>query len=279
MDLQKKKYLEKKFVERFLFHIRSVQDNMLNLENNRNKLPFKIHKNYIINRSMKHDIDKFSTNMVNDYFELFSKKHYKSFDNEYNKLVKLSDRHYQAKRHHFYRNSMIPNNLDLCEMCSDLDAIYLENNEESNKFFYLNRMIKEYPNLLEYNDNILKILDLLENSRKNNQENNYTIRQLQNIRKIQDYMVYLDLNLENLPFKIKKWTLINRAMHFGINYDFTKISRKIHITTINICEICCAFIVNNPEDKFECLFKYFTKNKNLEPYIEPAQKVFYILKK
>lgn len=73
MDLQQKKYLEKKFIERFLFHMRNVQDNMLNLENNRDKLPFRIGKSRLICRSMKHDIDKFSANMVNDYFMLFSK--------------------------------------------------------------------------------------------------------------------------------------------------------------------------------------------------------------
>lgn len=275
MDSWQEKYLEKKFVERFLLHMRSVQDNMINLENNRSKLPFKIHKNYLIHRSMKHDIDKFSANMVNNYFALFFKKYYKCFDDEYYKLVKLSDRHYQTQQHHFYRNGMIPNNLDICEMCSDLDAIYLENNEENNKFFYLNRMIKEYPNLLEHNYNILQILDLLEDSRKNNQENNSTIRQLQYIRKIQDYMVYLDLNIEKLPFKIRKWSLVNRAVNFGINYDFAKISRKIHITPINICEICCVILTNNQEDKFE----YFTKNKKLEPHIEPIRKIFSILKK
>lgn len=170
---------------------------------------------------------------------------------------------------------MIPNSVDICEMCSDLDAVYLEHNEESNKFFYLNRMIKEYPNLLEYNNYILQILDLLEDSRKNNQENNSTIRQLQYIRKIQDYMVYLDLNIKKLPFKIRKWGLVNRAVNFSINYDFTKISKKIHITNINICEICCTILTNNQEDKFE----YFTKNKKLEPYIEPVQKIFSILKK
>ena len=60
------------FFDRFLMHIRKVQDNMVLLEKNKDKLPFKIQKFSLFRRSLYHDLTKFSKKNI-EYYSNFHK--------------------------------------------------------------------------------------------------------------------------------------------------------------------------------------------------------------
>jgi hypothetical protein len=123
-------------------HIRRVQDNMLLLENNLNRLPFRVRNFELAKRGMLHDSDKV-TFRIKNYFEIF--KHFK-FVREgigdggdiisADMVQKYARRHYLSQRHHmeYHIKNKIPlSGVDICEIACDLYAIKEELGETAEK--------------------------------------------------------------------------------------------------------------------------------------------------
>ena len=55
-----------------------------------------------------------------------------------------------------------------------------------------------------------------------NIKKNFIERQLKHIRLVQDYMFFLEMNREKLPFSIDEFTLIERSFF----HDITKFSKQ-----------------------------------------------------
>lgn len=67
------------FIDRTVMHMRRVQDNMILLEKNRDKLPFKIKQFQLLRRGMHHDLSKFSDSFAEGY--IYLTKYYFNRDN------------------------------------------------------------------------------------------------------------------------------------------------------------------------------------------------------
>ena len=157
-----------------LKHIRLVQDNMLLLEKNLHKLPFKIKDFELMRRGMHHDLDKFSDKLANGYMEIESnyqnrKKDPELFNQNEEKLKPIRMLHWENNPHHALcheKNCTEMSNLDACEFCSDLDAVS-EIMGDSPKEHYMNEEYKRYPEIFKkQHENILKIFDLLKELKK-----------------------------------------------------------------------------------------------------------------
>ena len=154
------------FIDRNVMHIRRVQDNMILLEKNRDKLPFKIKQFELLRRGMYHDLSKFSRNFIKAYID--SSRYYYNVahglsceDINIEKIKSIKNIHYLRERHHpHFKKKMT--NLDICEMCSDLAAVAWENKERNYTDYYVNIHMVNFPMLDRYNNTILKILKLLE---------------------------------------------------------------------------------------------------------------------
>lgn len=161
---------------------------MILLELNKDKLPFNIIDFDLIRLSFKHDIDKFSKNIVND--ELKITEYWYCFRNNIinnigkklitkEELDNISYRHYKASSHHieFYQNSKDIKYIILCEIASDMVAICQEYKQPTyTKYLIDNRNTKFkiltdfQVKILIYLLNLLKFLNLdqnLDSNKKN----------------------------------------------------------------------------------------------------------------
>ncbi len=179
MNLQNRtQYNKEEFIKRTIKHIRRVQDNMILLELNKDKLPFKIKEFDLLRLSLKHDIDKFSENII--YDELKITEYWYCFRNNIididNKLISkeelnnISYRHYKNSPHHveFYQNNRDIKYIILCEIASDMAAICQEYKQSNyTKYLIDNRNTKFkiltdfQVKILIYLLNLLKILNIM----------------------------------------------------------------------------------------------------------------------
>ncbi|NLE04687.1 MAG: hypothetical protein GX638_07800 [Crenarchaeota archaeon] len=157
-----------------LNHIRMVQDNMFLLEKNLDKLPFKLNDFEIARRAMQHDVDKFSDDLAEGFIEI--EKNYKNrktnpelYQENEKKLRPIRVKHWENNPHHaiyHLKNNTTFSNLDVCELCCDLDAVS-QIMDDDPKEYYLNKQFKEHPELYkDQNENILKVFDLLKELKK-----------------------------------------------------------------------------------------------------------------
>lgn len=250
------------FLDRFLFHTRTVQDNMIILENNLSALDLKIKPFQLLERSLKHDLDKLKPNLVDTYVEFTKYHYYKDRGKEYKfnkeKCLKKAQLHYKTQRHHFYKNNKIPNIIDICEMCCDVTAISIEKNEENNLLYYKNVMLKEYEDIKKYNDIILYIFNnlwkLLKNFTYDNEEKYLFIKnRMEKIRKFQDAMMFLEKNLDKLAFKIEDYEIVRRALDIGkdkLHGDDCSFfdDKKENLDILDVCVFCCDCFIKRDYD-------------------------------
>ena len=217
------------FINRFLRHTRAVQDNMIFLEKNKDKLDFLDLDDFILfKRGLRHDIDKLENDLIEHYITLAE---YYNMPNTIDKdkviLAKQQiQKHYKTQRHHFYMNGVEPNLVDICEMCCDIDAIATEQKEENNTLYFENYMLVEYPHLFKMKDIILKIFYFLREKGNivNNDERSIRLDEVvKYIRKLQDNRLLLEQNRDviNLPFS--KWN----DFVVGIKNDIVCIDRYL----------------------------------------------------
>ena len=160
------------FLEQRFKHIRKTQDNMILLENNLDKLPFKLKHYDLIRRCIYHDLDKFKKDMIDGYYIYHCRKYIEKqevLDSE--KIVQK--KHHLTNRHHveFHTATGKPfTNIDLCEMCCDmmsrLEAHYKNTNHYKgdcrNIFAYCEeRFFIKYPEMLKYKDRMYEIFNVL----------------------------------------------------------------------------------------------------------------------
>ncbi|MDR1499042.1 MAG: DUF5662 family protein [Rickettsiales bacterium] len=286
-------------MDRFFCHIRLVQDNMVLLENNLSKLPFKIGNYEVIRRSFEHDLDKVRPDLVNTYVEInkyhYNKKNDIENDVDMTTFEPIIEKHYLSQRHHFYRNDFEPNDIDVCEMCCDIDALSTTQKEEDNTSYFRNFMMKEYPQLDRYKKDILHILKLLIKLKKSGRcdvanKFDFINKQIIYNRKVQDNLVILEKNAVDLPFLLDDWELVRTAVLFGADkfvgdllFRFEEYD-NIEVNDINICKICCDYCARawlEDENDYE---KYCRNNigahiGKLDGYREKISSICCILKK
>ena len=159
---------KERFIDRQIEHIRKVQDNMILLEKNLDKLPFKIKDFEILRRGMQHDLDKFSANSAPDYVRIEEYKYNQrngipNIEIDKDELYRCSNEHYKTQQHHdlFHEiNNTEFSDLDVCEVCCDLMAVSERENGDIIKFLEE----KKFPTSKVFNkrrDDILKIINLL----------------------------------------------------------------------------------------------------------------------
>lgn len=174
-----KALIKKQFIERQLNHIRMVQENMILLELNMDKLPFNIPEWEIIYRSMFHDIDKFSPDLASKFYLIEeyhdNKKNNKSNDYiDKDKLYECCDIHYSTQRHHteyHKKHNEDFSNLDLCEFCADITAC-AERNKNDPEEYFLKNQVNNDPFLQKHKDEICNILGLLKTLKVKKEKNN-----------------------------------------------------------------------------------------------------------
>lgn len=221
--------IEEKFINRFLFHTRSVQNNMILLEKQNNKF-LKLKDFSLINRALKHDLDKLKPNKIKNYI-IISRYHYLN-NNHLPNSINIDDykdftqKHYKFQRHHFYDNDIKPNIIDLCETCCDIDAVANELGEKTNTIYFDNFLMKNYQKIRD-NENIMrKILEKLKDKKpiiSNLNKANFIDNYISFVRKFQDYIILMEK--EN-SYPYKKWYLTRFALNFFKN-DFLEKNLKI----------------------------------------------------
>ena len=161
---------EKIFIKETMDHIRRVQDNMILLEENRERLPFEIKKWRLLQRIINHDATKFSSHLVDGHILvnnfLRNKKLKLSNDHidmeEVNEAIRI---HEELETHHPIRRRR-STRIDLCEICCNLVALSQENNEKDYTKYYKQFPLNEYKKLKKCNADVLKILELLKELNK-----------------------------------------------------------------------------------------------------------------
>jgi len=158
------------FIDRLIKHIRRVQDNMILLEKNRDKLPFEIDKWRLMQRCIHHDSTKFSNKLVDGYVlidEYYRNQRLGLSNNhiEKEKFNEFTEIHCELETHHPHKQTEMKD-ICLCEMCCDLVAMAQEFNEEDYTKYYTEVQLKRYPILEQYNDKILETLKLLQELNK-----------------------------------------------------------------------------------------------------------------
>lgn len=240
---------EIRFINRFLFHTRFVQNNMILLEKQSDKYDFLQAKNFaFINQAMFHDLDKINSDMIYNYVIMSTYYYLRNnnlpFDHiDVDKYKAQTERHYKTQRHHFYDNDIEPNIIDISETSSDIDAVSNELKEDNN-INYFNNVLLNKPKVKKHEMVFRQIFKILENKNPEINITKKTIfidKYINYIRKFQDYMI--TIAKKGLPFETDKWKLIRLALNYNLN-DF---SEKNIIYSGNI------------EDFF-----YYNKNKSQE---------------
>ncbi|MBR2141524.1 MAG: hypothetical protein IJ853_04160 [Rickettsiales bacterium] len=228
-----KKHID--FTDYFLSHTRMVQDGMMILENNIDKLEEIINvKDFdLFKRSMAHDTDKLTKGLIENYIKI-SEYHYNKRNNlpnniDINRILDKREKHYSNQRHHFYMNSIEPNDVDICEMCCDVNAVAIKSNEKDNMVYFNDVMIHEYPKILKYKDKILTILSILqqENNDVNTDKSRFMTTVVTTLRKIQDNRLTLEKNFDLLSDPFEEWSLFRD----GFKLDVDNINKNINSDT------------------------------------------------
>lgn len=152
-----------KFIEGFINHIRKVQDYMIFLENNRDKLPFRIKEWTLIRRGMQHDLKKISNGFIENYIKITIFRMNNNSKTQPDNLYECCERHSLSERHHIkyhLKKNTVPSNLDICEMCCDWTAHADKDNIDNTKFF-LEELVKNVSFCKEKEKDFLQILRLL----------------------------------------------------------------------------------------------------------------------
>lgn len=267
------------FINRFLKHTRLVQDNAILLENNLKKLNISLKDFDLFYRTLSHDIDKLQNDLINIYIKI--SQYYNNIKNGFSTdgididfLKKHIEKHYSSQRHHFYRNEIEPSIIDICEMCCDIDAISIEQQEENNRIYFENYMLLHYPKLLKYKDLIFKIFYILENKDKTlyNKKSIFLDKLTTYIRKVQNNRLIIEKNANKLNSPFDKWDFFREGIFNDItniknnlNNNFTKSYQVIinNKTTNNIYELCSKYCAN----------AYFNGNNNYFLYLSERVKV------
>lgn len=155
--------VKEKFINRFLTHIRKVQDYMIFLENNRDKLPFPIKEWELFRRGMQHDLKKFSNDFVWDYMKITDFRLNHKDETPPDNLYDCCERHSLSEKHHVkhhVKNNTAPSDLDICEMCCDWTACSDRDKTDNTKLF-LEDLVKNVDFCRERKEDFMQILMLL----------------------------------------------------------------------------------------------------------------------
>ena len=253
---------DKEFIYRFLAHTRKLQDNMIYFENRLDLYNFLGINNFVlVDRAMKHDLDKLESGLRDVYLKIneyhCSNKNNMSFEEVEDYIAQARDMHHSSQRHHFYCNDVRYNNIDICEMCCDIDAVFClsrSSGEKNNKTYFVNYMLSHYPKLEPIKYICLKILDILEHKKdsiKNIKKANLIDNYINYVRNFQDNMLKLEINRNMLYFSIDKWEIIKTTLNYNKNdfsniekigdnyFEFNK-SKIIDDSNINKCCLVCS---------------------------------------
>ncbi len=156
-------------INRQMTHIRLVQDYMIILEENKEKLPFKIEDFELIRRAMLHDYTKFSNEQINGFIKIaqyYENKKLGIQDDSINKtsLYECSNLHYCSEPHHIehhIRHNTTMSDIDICEMCCDIAATSDRNKQEDYTAYFLDVLCKQYEFFEQKKFDFLAILDIL----------------------------------------------------------------------------------------------------------------------
>ena len=157
------------YIKRTLKHSREVGDLIIYIIKNRDKLSFDVDPWKLLNRSVRHDVDKFSekylTNMINYLY--FSDN---LTDQEKDKLNESYLNHKKTQRHHlmYYEinsNEQIQNE-DICEMACDWISSARKDNSRliENADIWKNNFengLKKSSMLEPYRDRFYSVFDLM----------------------------------------------------------------------------------------------------------------------
>ena len=162
------KQIKQQFIKRQIEHVRLVQDNMILLEINKDKLPFHIDDWKLLQRGMQHDMDKFQDNLVNDFakIEEYHSNKRNNISNDYIDKLTLydcCDIHYNTQPHHqeYHISHNIPYSpLDICEFCCDVFASAKRHDNSATEYFLTN-ILPNNEMLQGEKDNVLYIFNLL----------------------------------------------------------------------------------------------------------------------
>lgn len=276
---------EENFINRFIKHTRLVQDNMIFLEKYIEETNVvEINDFDLFKRSLKHDIDKLNDNLIESY--ILINKYYSDKRNNINSNIDIENikenitLHYKTQRHHFYRNNIKENCIDILEMCCDIDAVAFEQNEENNTVYFENYMLKEFPKLEKHKNIIFDTFNILSNKNKSfkTKKSIFLAKLIKYIRKIQDNRLLLETNDEILSSK--KIELFKNGLendvknidcHLIKNSNYDEIFKNIknnYIQNNDICEFvcgCCAdAFINNNKNYFEYCKKFTNKLSDLD---------------
>lgn len=253
---------DERFINRFLMHVRKLQDNMIYLEKRLDIYDFLDIKDFeLIDRSMKHDLDKLENNLIQHYLKInnyyYCKRHNIPCKKVVEDIAKTREVHHNTQRHHFYFNKMDFNIIDICEMCCDVDSVYSlsdNNDEKNNKTYFINYMLPHYSKLLPIKDLCLKIFDILEyknDELKNIKKSEAIDSYINYVRKFQDCMIKLEKHRNNLFFNVDKWEITKVALNYNKNdfLNFSKIGdnyfeynkRIINDNIDNCCLVCSCY--------------------------------------
>ena len=167
---------KKEFLEHIFNHLRMMQDNMILLENNLDKLPFKLKPYDLIRRCIYHDLDKFKKTNIDNYYRFYYHRHIDCEETETvaQDFKNTMKKHYSINRHHadFHILTGKPfTNIDLCEMCCDMmSRTEVNYNGDCNKCFIYckEKFFIQYPEMLKYKDRMYEIFNLLIKLKQNN---------------------------------------------------------------------------------------------------------------
>ena len=160
----KHKY-KKGFLQWMFNHIREMQDNMILLENNLDKLPFKLKSYDLIRRCIYHDLDKFKKDKIDAYYNFYYYCVINDMESP-DSVEKIRKKHYSTNRHHpdFHLKTGKPfTNIDLCELCCDmLERTYCNYGDYTKQFSYCEeKFFIKHPEMLKYKSRMYYIFNLL----------------------------------------------------------------------------------------------------------------------
>lgn len=162
------------FIDRQIKHIRLVQDYMIILELNRDKLPFEVKEFELLRSSMKHDLTKFQEGFISRYIDIAEYKESKKlglstdmFDK--NTIYNVSEEYYKMEPHHMeyhHKNGTVPSNVDICEICCDVAANSDRNGEDDYTAWFLKEAVNNDVFIKNRQSDFLQILNLLMNNKQ-----------------------------------------------------------------------------------------------------------------
>ena len=163
------------FIDRQFKHIRFVQDNMILLEKNLDKLPFKVDEWELIRACIDHDSDKFFPDILKGQMavqEFFYNKR-RGLPNDYidqNEMKAAQLKHYEKNPHHIeyhLKHNTVMSNIDICEMCCDMAAMCQELWFDNYTKHFRENLVPKFDFLKEKQEIFLNILNLLKRLNEN----------------------------------------------------------------------------------------------------------------